>query len=164
MWSTSAVFAVDVADLALDILAQRLIAVDALPAGRGELDQHGVLALDPALGEQFGKGLEPHIDTFGVVEPVDAEQNLAGITDLGADLPGPPADVAVTSLLVELARVDGDREGAHVNGAAVDVHLTEARPHPDRTARGVRADQPSGQNQEILRTAGQLESHQVGAQ
>ena len=88
---------------------------------------------DAALGEQLGKCLEPHVDALGVVQPVDAEQDLAGIADLGPDLSGPSPDIAVTGLLVEFGRVDGDREGAHPHGAAVDLHLTEARPHPDRT-------------------------------
>ena len=77
------------ADLALDVLAQLLVALHPFTAGRGELHEHGVVAFDAALGEQLGKRLEPHIDALGVVQPVDAEHDLAGVADLGADLLGP---------------------------------------------------------------------------
>src|ERR1700733_13958531 len=139
------VFAVDVPDLAFDIAAQQLVALDTFAAGRGQLDQHGVIALDAAFGEQLRERLEPHIDAFGVVQPVDAEQDLARVADLGPDLPGPLSNVAVTALAVELAGVDGDGEGAHPDGTPVDVHLTESRPHADRTAGGAGTDQASRQ-------------------
>ena len=46
-----AVFAVDVADLALDVFAQLLVALDPFAARRGELNQHGVVTFDASLGK-----------------------------------------------------------------------------------------------------------------
>lgn len=50
-----AVFAVDVADLAFDVVAQLLVTVHPLAAGRRQLDQHRVVAFGAALGEQLRK-------------------------------------------------------------------------------------------------------------
>src|SRR6185437_8687400 len=152
------------ADAALDVLAQVLVALDPFAAGGGELHQHRVVTFDASFGEQLAKGFEPYVDALGVVQAVHAEQDLAGVADLRADLLGPPADVAVAGFLVELGRVDGDRESADSNRTAVDVYFTGARSHTDRSAGGARPDQTPRQNQEVLRTAGQMESHQVRAE
>ena len=77
------VFAVDVADLAFDVIAQQLIALHPFAARCRQLDQHGVVALNAALGEQLGKRLQPNIDALGVIEPVDAEHDLARVAQLG---------------------------------------------------------------------------------
>ena len=158
------VFAVDVADLAFDVVAQDLVALHPFAARRGQLNQHGVVALGAALGEQLGKGFQPNVDALGVVEPVDAEQDLARVAQLGPDLAGPAPDVAVTGRLVERAGVDGDGEGAHPDHARPELDLAEPRAHPDRSAGGVGAEQPPGQEQEVLGAAGQVEPHQVGAE
>ena len=129
-----AVFAVDVADLAFDVAAQHLVALHPFAARCRQLDQHGVVAFRAALGEQLGEGFQPDVDALGVVEPVDAEQDLAGVTQLGSDLAGPAPDVAVAGRMVERSGVDGDGKGAHLNRAGSQLHLTEPRPHTDRPA------------------------------
>ena len=82
----------------------------------------------------------------------------------GADLAGPLADAAVAGLAVEFGGVDRDGEGADLDGAEADLDLAEPGPHPDRGARGVGADQSSGQEQEVLCAAGQVESDEIGAE
>ena len=86
-----AVFAVDVADLAFDVFAHLDVALDALPARRRELHQNGVVALGPILGEQLRKRPQPNVNALGVVQPVDAEQDLARVAELAADLARPAA-------------------------------------------------------------------------
>ena len=121
-------------------------------------------AFDAALGEQLRERPQPNVDALGVVQPVDAEQDLARIAELGADLAGPLPDGAVAGLLVECRRVDRDREGADLDGAEADVDFAEPGPHTDRRARGVRTDEPAGQDQEVLCAAGQVEPDQIGAE
>src|SRR5262245_9595718 len=116
-----AVLAVDVPDLALDVLAHLDVALDAFPAWRRELDQYGVVPLGPMFGQQLRKRPQPNVDALRVVESVDAEQDLAGVAELTADLAGPLPDGAAAGLLVERRRIDGDREGAHLDGAKADV-------------------------------------------
>ena len=48
-----AVFAVDVPDQLLDVLAKRLVAFDSFAAGRGQLHEDGVVTLGATLGQQF---------------------------------------------------------------------------------------------------------------
>lgn len=103
-----AVLPVDVADLPFDVVTQDLITLHAFPARGGELDQDGVVAFGATLREQFGKGFQPDVDAFGVVEPVDAEQNFAGIAEFGANLASPATDATVAGSLVERAGIDGD--------------------------------------------------------
>ena len=159
-----AVLAVDVADLALDVFAHLDVALDALPAWRRELHQNGVVAFDPMLGEQLRKRPQPNVDALGVVQPVDAEQDLARIAELAADLAGPLPDGASAGLLVERRRVDGDREGADLDRAEADVDFAEPGTHTDRPPRGVRTDETAGQDHEVLRAAGQVEPDQIGAE
>src|SRR5271166_7082777 len=104
------VFAVDVADLALDVVAQQLVAVDTFPAGGGELHQDGVVTFGPPFRQQLRKGLQPDVDALGVVQPVDAEQDFAGIAQLGTYFLGPLPHTALSRGLVERRRVDRYRE------------------------------------------------------
>ncbi|CFE45404.1 Uncharacterised protein [Mycobacterium tuberculosis] len=158
------VLAVNVADLAFDVVAQRLVALHPLAARGSQLDQDGVVAFDAALGQQLGKGLQPYVDALGVVEPVNTEQDLARISQFGANLAGPAPDVAVAGSVVERAGVNRDRKGANSYGAGPEHRRTEPRPHTDGSAGSVGADQTPGQDQEILGTARKMEAHQVGAQ
>src|SRR3977135_1585990 len=148
-----AVFAVDVADLAFDVLAHLDVTLDALPAWRRELHQNCVVALGPVLGQQLRKRLQPNVNARGVVEPVDAEQDLSRVAELAADLVRPLPDGASASLLIQRCRVDGDREGTDFDSAEADVDFTEAGTHADRRAGGVRTDENAGPDNEILSSA-----------
>src|ERR1700691_117469 len=119
------VFAVDVADLAFDVVAQNLVALHTLTARRRQLDQHRVVTFCAALGEQLRKGSQPDIDALGVVESVDAKQDLAGISQLGPNLLGAAPDVAGASRAVECPGVDGDGKGTHPNGVGIELDLAE---------------------------------------
>ena len=121
-----------------------LVALHALAAGRRQLHQHGVVALGATLGEQFRKRLQPNVDALGVVEPVDAEQ------DLRADCPARRGSRAPgcrmlrsRALLVEGGGVDRDGERPHLDGAEPDLNLTQPGPDTHRGARRVRADEPA---------------------
>ena len=76
------------ADSALDLLAQQAVLFHAFPAGAGHLDQGRVLHGELAVLQEFLVGLEPVPDAFGVVEPVDAEQDGLGVAEVPPDLLG----------------------------------------------------------------------------
>ena len=156
------ILAVDVPDLLLDLVAQDAVAFHPFPAGRGQLHQDGVVALDPAFGQQLGKCPEPDVDPLGVVQAVHTQQDLARAAQLGPDLFGPTTDVAVAGGAVEFGGVDGDGKCAHLDGAPVlQSDLAESGPHTYRRAGGVGAGQLSRQVQEVLRPAGQMKADQI---
>ena len=81
--------AVQPADQAVDLVAQPAVLLDPLPRRGGHLHEDGVLDGDLAVAHQLAEGPQPVVDALGVVEPVDAEQHLARVAELLADLLGP---------------------------------------------------------------------------
>ena len=77
--------AVDLADQSLDLLALVLIVLDALAGGCGDLHHHAALRIERPVVEQRPERLQAQADAFGVVEPVDAEQDHLRFAEPGAD-------------------------------------------------------------------------------
>ena len=74
-----AVFAVDMADLLFDVIAQHAVAVHPLAARSRQLNQNGIVAFGPAFGEQLRERFEADFDALGVVESVHAQQDFARV-------------------------------------------------------------------------------------
>ena len=70
-----------------------LVLLDLLARGHRDLDEDGVLDVEVAVGEQLGVRAEPGVDALGVVEPVDAEEDLARVAERAADLLGAGGDL-----------------------------------------------------------------------
>jgi hypothetical protein len=95
------------------------------------------------------------LDALGVVEPIHGEQQPPVAAQLLAELLGPLLDMRVGGELLDLGNVDGYRERACGDRAAV---------HDDMVAFGFQPEQAAGQAQKVLRREGFLEADQVGAE
>ena len=155
--------AADIADELLDAGTHLDVAVDAFAAGGGQLHHHRVVRVE-TLRQQFRQRREADVDTFGEVETVDAQHDRGsgcrvrhGSRRPGRGSPGP-------GLASSAAGVDGDGERADAHGAETHLHHTEPGTHPDGAFAGGLTGQPPSEVQEVLRTARQVESDQVGAE
>ena len=124
--------------------------------GRRHLDEHGVLDVELAVGQQLAERAQPGADALGVVEPVDAEQHLAGVAERLADLRGAGDDLGSAGELLEVVDVDRDRERRRAHGPLVG--------QVDQLAVGLVTDPLADEPHEVLGAAGQLEADQVGAE
>ena len=111
--------AVDPADEAVDVVTEDPVLLDALARRRRDLDEDGVLDVEPAVADQLAEGPQPRVDALGVVEPVDAEEDPVGVAELGADLGGALGHRVGGRELLEDGGVDGDGEGGGLHAAAV---------------------------------------------
>src|SRR6478736_1935279 len=153
--------AIDVADGALDFLAQQAVLFDALAAGAGHLDQGRVLHRDFAVLQEFLVRLEPVPDALGVVQPVDAEQDGLGVAEVPADLLRPLDYLRLLRQLADLLDINGDRErlgprdvgGLAIGAPDMDLLLLDARAK----------EAPCGAH-EVSGIAAALEAHQVRTQ
>ena len=127
--------AVDVAHQAVDLVAQDAVLLDALARGCRDLDEDRVRGVEPALLDELAVGPQACVDALGVVEAVDAEEDLPRAADGLTDLLGALLDRLRAGELLEAGGVDGDRErrGAdlapvgEVDGVAVGLVPTRLR-------------------------------------
>ena len=117
--------AVDPGDLLLDVSAHLYVAFDAFAARGRQLHHDGVGGIDALLHEKFVERSEPDVDAFGVVEAVDAQHDVLGVSEFFANLLGAVSNCLGARELVELAGVDGDREGADADATETYLHHTE---------------------------------------
>ena len=148
--------AVDPADQPVDLVAQDAVLLDPLPRRRRDLDEDGVLDVEVPVLDQLGERAQPGVDALGVVEPVDAEEDLGRAAERLADLLGALGDRLRAGQLLEARRVDRDRERRGADGAAVG--------EVDEVAVGLVPDPLADQADEVGRAAGELEADQVGAE
>ncbi len=148
--------AVDPADQAVDLVTQDPVLLDLLPRGHRDLHEDGVLDVEVAVADELGEGAQAGHDALGVVEAVDAEEDLARVAQLGADGLGALGDGLGARQVLEALGVDRDRERLGPHGTPVgQVHEVLV---------GLVADPLAHEAYEVLRAAGQLEAEQVGAE
>jgi hypothetical protein len=152
------VLAVDPSDVGLNLFAQRLVALDALPARRGDLHEDRSRELEALFVEELLDRLQPVQDPLGVVEPVDAEQDELGVAELAADGACPLPHLRTPGDLGDAPGVHGDREGL---GADEPLAYGPLRPDVTATRRQAR---PAAGAQEVVRVGRPLESDEVGAE
>ena len=142
-------------DQLLDLAAQLLVAGNLFPAGHRHLHQHGVAHRGSGTPQPLVERFEAKVDTLGVVEPVDAEDQLAAAPESLPELLGALDDAWIAGGALEALDVDRDREsaGAHAT-ALVD----------DAAGLALRAHQPRSQREEVAARGAGLEPHHVGAQ
>jgi hypothetical protein len=121
-----------------------------------DLHEHRVLEAQVPLGHELAERAQPRVDALGVVEPVHAEHDVLRVAELLADLLCPLGNVLGAGQLLQPADVDGDRERAGLNGAAVR--------QVDEVAVGLVADPLAHQPDEVLRGTRALEPDHVSAE
>ena len=137
------------------LLAQLLVAGNLFPAGHRDLDQHGVADRRSGPPEPFVERLEAQVDTLGVVEAVDAEDELAAAAELLAQLLGALDHARLTRGALEAFDVDRDREGA---GAHAPSFVDQA------VRFALRAHQACRHGEEVAARCARLEADHVGAE
>ncbi len=119
--------AVDGATQSLQLLAQVRVGVHVVARGRGDHDQRGaVLVLGVAL-QQLAEGAYALGDALGVVQPVDAQQQLAARILLAHGLVG-LYGVRRAAQALELLHIDADGKGAHLQLPAMAGKTVLAQP------------------------------------
>ena len=93
--------------------------VDALARRRGNLYQRNLARIQRLRLQQLLESFEALQDSLGVVQPVDAQNDAVVAAEFRTQL----GDVAVLRLTEprHVGGLDGDRERAHANGAAIDL-------------------------------------------
>src|SRR5690606_22408002 len=136
--------AVDASDGELDLVAQHLVGLDALPARTRDLHEGDVFDGEPAVFEEFAERLEPVPDSLRVVEAVDAEDDDARVAELLADLRGARLHRLRPRELFERAGIDRDGERPRddlARGSVADprdVDVRTAGRETEKAAHGAR--------------------------
>ena len=138
-----------------ELLALALVVRVLCAARHRDLHHHVPRRVERALVEQLPDGADPPVDALRVVEPVDAEEQLLRVPELGAQGRGPGPGCRDRWPVPRRGVVDGDGERADVHPAAIDV---------DRAATPAHARDLPGQTGEVRRPARDLEADQVGAE
>ena len=114
------------------------------------------MALSWRVLEQRTERLQPKVDALGVVEPIQPEDDMFRIAQLGPDLGGTLAHCRGLRHLLELRSVDGDRGRLEMHRPAAPPQVTS----PDRLCAGDAPRRPS----EVGGALSGLERDHVGAQ
>ena len=114
------VVAVNRTDQLLDLGAGVGVAPYIVAAGRGDLDERDLGRVERAVAEQFLEGLEPGVDALGVVEAVDAEQQMLGRAERCPERVGRLPGGRVADHLIDAVDVDRDRERPDGDPATLD--------------------------------------------
>ena len=124
--------------------------------GRRHLHEDRVLDAEVPVGDQLAEGAQPGVDALGVVEPVDAEEDLRRVAEVAGGS-GRPASRPPPSGPAPRTRRSRSRSGRpardHAAVGQVDLVAVGLVPHP-----------LPHQAHEVLGGAGELEADQVGAE
>ena len=153
-----AVLAVDPAHDHLDLVPQRLVGLDPLPARARDLDEDHPRS-QAAVVEQLAVSPQAVQDALGVVEPVHAQQDEARLVEGLPDFPRAFPDVFTLGDLGQAGRVNRDRERGRL-----DLARSARFVDPHGRALGGEADGPAAGPQEVAGVGPALESQQVGAE
>ena len=158
-----AVHAVDAADRLLDPRPHDLVLLDALAAWRGQLQERHLGGVEPTFLDELLECTKTHVDALGVVQSVHAQHEHARGAQLFAQAGGAGEGLALACERVDGSGVDGDgeRTGAHRAVVCADLGgfgLVGTQPYRGETTELV------GEDAEIIRAAGQVEAHEVGAE
>ena len=150
--------AVDPAHDRLNLVAQRLIGLDPLPARARDLDEDHPRP-ETAFVEQLAVGPQAVQDALGVVEPVHAQEDEARLVEGLPDFPRAFLNVVTPGDLGDAGRVDRDRERGRL-----DLARSARSVDPHGRPLGGEADRPAAGPQEVGGVGPALESQQVGAE
>ena len=152
--------AVDRTDQLLDLGAGVGVAPHIVTAGRGDLDERDLGGVERAVAKQLLEGLEPGVDALGVVEAVDAEQQVLGRAERCSECVGCLPGGRVSDHLVDAVDVDRDRERPDGDAATLDGDLGDRIDRHDLLG----AAHAMGEREKVAGVGRGLEADDVGGE
>ena len=141
----------------VDLVAQPLVVLDVLAAGRGDLHEHRLARRDRAVVEQLGERLEAHVDALGVVEPVDTEQQPRRVAERRrGSRRARVLHLGACARCASYSRVSIEMGNAPTRHAAHAARAVDGTVTP--VVVGLAGRAAGGQREEVLRAAGRCGS------
>ena len=105
-----------------DVVANLLVLRNVLPGRNGYLHEDGRRGIQALVLQDLCERLQADVDSLGVVQPINTEQNRRRRTHLRTQLSGPLEDVGRRCSCGETLGVDTDRKGADTDAPVIDAH------------------------------------------